>query len=76
MTVNEAIHRLVQNALSDMEYMEFQAKATSNPETMAALNEDYGRLEEAIAVIKTAGLDNVSRSPMADSFIEHVRENL
>lgn len=76
MTVNEAVHRLVQNALTDMEYMEFQARATSDPQTMEALAENIGRLEEAIKVVETAGLNKVHKSPAAESFLEHVRENL
>lgn len=76
MTVNEAVHRLMQNALTDMEHMEFMAKATSDPRTVEALAENIGQLEEAIEVIKTAGLDRVEPSQIAASFLEHVRENL
>ena len=76
MTVNEAVHRLVQNALTDMEHMEFMAKATSNPQTVEALAEDIGRLREAIEVVETAGLNKVQQSSAAASFLEHVRERL
>jgi len=76
MTVNEAVYRLVQNALTDMEYMEFQARATSDPQSMDALAENIGRLQEAIEVVETAGLSKPQKSPAAESFLEHVRENL
>ena len=73
MTLNEAIHRLCQQARSDIQDMEHTAKMVVNADTKSALAEDIGYLREALDVVSESGLEKSGQS-FHDSFIEMVRD--
>jgi len=73
MTLNEAIHRLCQQARSDIQDMEHTAKMVVNADTKSALAEDIGYLREALDVVSESGLEKPDKSHY-DSFFDLVRD--
>lgn len=75
MTLNEAIHRLCQQARSSIDDMEHYAKMVASDELKITLAEDIGRLREALEVVSQSGLERPD--PKAhESFLETVRDRL
>jgi hypothetical protein len=75
MTLNEAIHRLCQQARSSIDEMRHLSASVSDPDSRSALAEDIGRLQEALVVVAESGLER--RDVTHDeSFIEFVRDRL
>jgi hypothetical protein len=76
MTLNEAIHRLCQQARSDIDSLEHQARITVNPDTKASLHEDISKLSEALSVVAESRLERPDDRSAAESFLETVRDRL